>query len=238
MSENESGVLPQQTDVSSIADERALAGQLALEVMHEIRNPLETLGYLNYLALNEAEDPEQVRKYLGLAQEQIETLGRVATQTLGYARASYATKPIDLFELAEAALRIHRRTVESRNIHLVRDLARGLMTEAHEGRILQVVSNLIVNALDALPESGTLTLRLRKRGGFVHLIVADNGHGIATEHLERIFERFFSTKEAAGNGLGLSLSKRIVEEHRGKIRLRTSVRPGRSGTMFRMSLPA
>lgn len=238
MKKREPQVLRQSNDVLPILDERALAGQLALEIMHEIRNPLETLGYLNFLALEEAEDPEQVRKYLRLAGEQIETLGRIATQTLGFARVSHATKPIDLVDLAEAALRIHQRTIEARTIHLVKDLPKGMLADAHEGRMLQVVSNLIVNAIDALPENGTLTLRLRKRSGFVHLTVADNGHGIPTEHLDRIFERFFSTKQAAGNGLGLCLSKRIVEEHRGKIGLRTSVRPGRSGTVFKVSLPA
>ena len=230
--------MSQTSQLSQIVDERALAGQLALEIMHEIRNPLEALGYLNYLALVEADDPAQVRKFLRLAQEQIDVIGKIATQTLSFARVSHATEPIDLVDLAEAALRIHQRTVEARSIHLVRDLPTGLLAKAHAGRMLQVISNLVVNALDALPENGTLSLRLRRRNGYVHLLVADNGHGIATEHLDRLFERFFSTKEVAGNGLGLCLSKRIVEEHGGKIVLRTSVRPGRSGTIFKVSIPA
>ena len=70
--------------------------------------------------------------------------------------------------------------------------------------MLQVISNLILNALEALPESGTLSLRFRKRKDRIHMIVADNGHGIPAEHLGRVFEQYFSTKGEKGNGLGLS----------------------------------
>ena len=112
------------------------------------------------------------------------------------------------------------------------------MVSVHSGQILQAVSNLIVNSLDALHEGGSLTMRLRQTEGGVHLVIADNGHGIMTEHLERIFEPFFSTKDDAGNGIGLALTKRIVEDHRGTIRLRSSTRKGRSGTAFKIFLPS
>jgi signal transduction histidine kinase len=139
--------------------------------------------------------------------------------------------------LAEAALRIHRKAIEARKIHLVKDLPSTLVAEVHGGEILQVVSNLIANALDALPVGGRLRLRLRRRQGEVHFVVADNGQGIPTDQIAEIFKPFFTTKEERGTGLGLALSKGIVERHRGKIRLRSSVRPGRSGTVFKISLP-
>jgi signal transduction histidine kinase len=104
--------------------------------------------------------------------------------------------------------------------------------------MLQVISNLLKNALDALPHNGVLCLRLRKRLGHIHFLIADNGHGIPAEHRNNIFKPFFTTKEDRGNGLGLSLSREIVERHRGKIHMRTSVHPDRSGTTFRISLPA
>lgn len=219
-------------------DERAVAGQLALELMHEIRNPLEALGHLTYLALEEADDSEKVRKYMRLAEEQIHVLNRIASQTLGFARGGQSPTATNLVELAEAALRIHQRTIDSRKIHLVKKLPSDLLAEVHSGQLLQALSNLIVNALEALPDEGTLSLRLRRRGNSVHLVVADNGHGIDPAYLGRLGEPFFSTKGSAGNGLGLALSKRIIEDHNGRMQIRSSVRPGRNGTVFKISLPA
>ncbi|MGI4829622.1 MAG: sensor histidine kinase [Janthinobacterium lividum] len=218
-------------------DERATAGQLALEMMHEIRNPLEALSHLTYLTLEEKDDPQKVEKYMLLANEQMRMLNRIASQTLGFARVSDSPRPIDLLDLAEAALRIHQRTIEAKKIHLVKDLPAEVVAEVKRGQMLQVVSNLLRNALDALPEAGTITIRLRKRAEQIHLIVADNGQGIRPEHLEKIFEPFFTTKDEAGNGLGLSLSKRIVEDHHGRITIRSSVRPERQGTVLRITLP-
>jgi signal transduction histidine kinase len=103
--------------------------------------------------------------------------------------------------------------------------------------MLQVVSNLIVNALDALPAEGILRLRVRKRKNEVDFMIADNGHGIAIQHKEALFQPFFTTKIDKGTGLGLALSKRIIERHNGRIRVRSSVRPGKSGTAFKISLP-
>ena len=218
-------------------DERGAAGQLALELMHEIRNPLEALGHVVYLVRQDAENPELIHKYMELAQEQITTLNRIASQTLGFARLSLAKKPIDLVDSAEAALRIHQRTIEAKKIHLVKRLPPDLQAEVHSGQILQVVSNLIVNALDALPDRGTLSIRLRKRANSFDFIVADNGSGVTEENATRIFEPFYSTKGDGGNGLGLSLAQRIVEDHGGTLRMRTSVRPQRNGTAFKISLP-
>lgn len=119
----------------------------------------------------------------------------------------------------------------------MKHLPEELTAEVNPGQILQVTSNLIVNALDALPPHGTLFLRLTKRHGGVHLVIADNGHGIPKQHTANIFQPFFSTKGEQGTGLGLTISKNIVESHRGTIRVGTSALPGKSGTLFRVSLP-
>ncbi len=219
------------------AEERATAGQLALEVMHELRGPLEALGHLTYLALEEADDPAKVRNYLSRAEEQIATLNQIASRTLSFVRSSQTPRLIDLVGVAEAALRIHQRTIEAKRVRLVKELPENLVAKVHIGEILQVVSNVIVNALDALPPEGTLCLRLRERYGQIEFVIADNGHGIPKEHAAEIFQPFFTTKQERGIGLGLALSKNIVERHRGKIRVRSSVRPGRSGTIFKISLP-
>jgi signal transduction histidine kinase len=184
-------------------DQRTTAGQLALEMMHEIRNPLESLGHLTYLALQEKNDPDKVEKYMLLAAEQMRILNRIASQTLGFARVSDSAKPINLVDLAEAALRIHQRTIEAKKIHLVKDLRADVVAEVKHSQMLQVISNLLHNALDALPDGGTLSLRVRKRADRTEFLVADNGQGIAFEHMQRVFEPFFTTKNEAGNGLGL-----------------------------------
>lgn len=219
-------------------NQRVAAGQLALEMIHEIRNPLEALGHLTYLTLEEPRDAEQVIRYMQMAEEQIATMTRIVSQTLGFARTTASLRPCDMADLAEAALRIHQRTIDSKKIHLVKDYASGHVAQIRMGEILQVVSNLIANALDALPGEGKVTLRLRRRGDRLDLVVADNGHGIAADHAERIFEPFFTTKKEHGTGLGLALSKRILDQHGGQIRMRSSVCPQSSGTTFVVSLPA
>jgi signal transduction histidine kinase len=219
------------------AEERAAAGQYALELMHEIRNPLEALGYLTYLAYEEADNPDEVRNYMRQAEEQTTTLSRMTSETLGFAKSLSSARPMDLVCLAEAALRIHRRAINAKKIHLVKDLPKELIASVHTGAMLQAISNLIDNALDALPADGTLSLRLKKRGPEVHFLIADNGHGIRAEHVHMIFQPFFTTKEEHGNGLGLSLTKKIIDRHKGTICVRSCVRPGRSGTLFKVRLP-
>ncbi len=99
---------------------RATAGQLALEVMHEIKNPLEALGYLIYLASKDADDPEKVRANMESAREQMALLNHVASGTLAWAmKSTQPPEPIDLVAVAEAALRLHRRAIEAKQVRLV-----------------------------------------------------------------------------------------------------------------------
>jgi signal transduction histidine kinase len=219
------------------AQERITAGLLALEMMHEIRNPLDALSNLLYLGL-EDDEPKAVRRYIRLAQEQAATLNEITRSILGFARSSRPLKSTCLVALVEAALRIHRKAIDGKKIQLVKDLPDAFMAEVRGGEILQVVSNLVTNALDALPAYGTLCIRLRRRQSEARLVVADNGQGIPKSALSQIFEPFFTTKEELGTGLGLALSKRIVEGHGGRIRVRSSVGSGKSGTVFKISLPA
>jgi signal transduction histidine kinase len=225
------------TDALRMAEQRATAGQLALEVMHDIRNPLEALRNLNYLTLANANDPDEVRRFVVLAEEQLATVTDIANSTLGFARSASRPKPTNLVLLAEAALRIHRRKIEVKQIQLLKDLDENAMAPVYTVEMLQVISNLLTNALEALPPNGTICLRLRKREETIQLLIADNGHGIPAEHASRIFQPFFTTKEDRGTGLGLAISKKIVERHRGTIKMRSSVRPGKSGTLFKISLP-
>jgi signal transduction histidine kinase len=113
---------PPSIEVLQRTDELALAGRLVLELMHEINNPLDALASLAYLALEESDDPEQVRAYLHQIDEQVAILRQIVGQTLGLARSSPIRKEQKLRELAEAAVRIHRKTIEGNQIHLVREI--------------------------------------------------------------------------------------------------------------------
>jgi signal transduction histidine kinase len=228
-SEAEAALLKSQT--------QATAGQFAVAVMHEINSPLEAISNLVFLVEHYAEDPFEVRKYIQMAEEQLVQVRRIAHQTLKFYRQGDVQEPVDFVGLAEAALRIHDHKITAKRLRLHKDLQREAMARAHAGDMLQVVSNLIANALDALPEEGTLYLRVRKSRDEVHVTIADNGHGIPQEAVDKIFEPFFTTKKEHGTGLGLAISRSIVERHKGRIRLRSSVRGNSSGTVFRISLP-
>lgn len=166
MENSASWKIPEDLDLASEAKaQRATAGQLALEIMHEIRNPLETLGHLCYLADQEADSPEQVRIYMRMAEEQLRTLSRIASQTLSFAKLSQDNEPVDLVALAESALRIHQQTIKAKRIHLVPKLPKDLVASIQGSRIPQVLSNFIANAPEAMPEESQLTVCVKKCHG-------------------------------------------------------------------------
>lgn len=215
----------------------AAAGQFAAEVMHDLKNPLEAASNLAYLIREEAENPSQVRAYVALLEEQLEQLNQITQQTLSFYKTSNASKPVDLVRVTNAALRVHDHKIAAKDLTLKTHFCDGAVVRGSPGEILQVLTNLMANALDALPSRGTLTLRVRKCEREAHITIADNGHGIPEETMEHIFEPFFTTKPDDGTGLGLAISKSIIESHKGRIRTRSCVRPGRSGTAFRVTLP-
>lgn len=216
----------------------ALAGQFAAATMHEVNGPLEAISNLNFLVRINSDDGEQVRNYAGLLDEQIGILATISRQTLSFYHSQETKEPIRIAPLAEAALRIHHKKIAAKEIRLQKELPGGVIVESHAGAMLQVFSNLIGNAVEALPPKGTLQIRARcSSDGEAHILFADNGHGIPADIRFRIYEPFFSTKKEHGTGLGLAITKAILERHRGRIRNRTSTQTGRSGTAFRVSLP-
>ena len=215
----------------------ALAGMFSAATMHEINSPLEAIANLNYLVRINSEDSEQVRRYSSLLDEQLAVVTTISRQTLSFYHAKEVMEAIQVAHLAEAALRIHRQKIAAKEIRLLKKLPDEVVVQSHPGAMLQVLSNLISNALEALPPKGTLHVRARCSDGEVHIVVADNGLGIPAAIRLRMFEPFFSTKKERGTGLGLAITKAIIEKQRGRIRSRTSTSTGRSGTIFRISLP-
>jgi signal transduction histidine kinase len=178
-----------------------------------------------------------VRQYSKQIDEQLAVLIRIAHQTLSFYRTPVEKSLVAAASLAEAALRIHGKSIAAKRIRLNVRLSSEVTVDVHPGEMLQVISNLISNAVDALPIEGTLYVRGRRSCRGVHILVADAGPGIPESIADKIFDPFFTTKQDKGTGLGLAVSKAIVEKHHGQIRARSSTRPGHSGTAFRISLP-
>lgn len=225
------------TNALLIAEERALAGLVSLEKMHEVRNFADAIGQFVYLASQNAERPEKVRSFLAAAEQQLEGLGQLTRESLRFSRKYKDVTHSDLVILADTAVAAHQHRLSNKKIHLVRKNPEKLIAPVHSGAMLQVIANLIINSIEALPDSGTMWLRIRKDSRSISLVVADNGRGIPADLYSQIFRPFFTTKPISGTGLGLALTKKIVEGHGGSIRMRSSVRPGKSGTIFRVCLP-
>jgi len=216
---------------------QALAGQFAASTMHEVNGPLEATTNLNYLLQTSSDDGVQVRNYASLIDEQLLALTIISRQTLSFYHSKDTVEPILIAQVVEAALRIHRKEIATKGIRLIRKLPGDMTMESHAGSMLQAFSNLIGNAVEALPAQGTLQIRASCIDGQAHVLFADNGSGVSAAIRSKIFEPFFSTKRERGTGLGLGIAKAIVERYQGRIRSRTSRRAGRSGTAFRISLP-
>jgi signal transduction histidine kinase len=215
----------------------ALAGQFAAATMHEVNGPLEAVTNLNYLLRTNSDNSEMVRTLSQLVDEQLVILTRISRQTLSFYHSKDSRQLVVVASVAEAALRVHRHKITAKEIRLVKELPGDVALEAHPGAMLQVLSNLISNAVEALPTRGTLCLRARKSDREVHITIADDGHGIPPAISEKIFEPFFSTRKEKGTGLGLAITRELVEKHHGRIRSRSTTRSGRSGTAFRISIP-
>jgi signal transduction histidine kinase len=215
----------------------AIAGRFAGAIVHEVNNPLEALNNLIYLTKQQAQHPDHVRRNMLVAETQLNRLGEITRKTLSFYREQSEAKQFDLVEIAESALRIHAHRLSSGSIELRKDLPEQLMVKAMGGELLQVFSNFILNAMDALPEKdAVLCFRIHSDKERAHITISDNGHGIHPSVRKRLFEPYVTNK-SSGTGVGLWLSKRIVDKHQGTIRFRSSHQPGKSGTTFRVSLP-
>lgn len=215
----------------------AVASRYAGAIMHEVNNPLEAITNLVYLTKIQKDDPAQVLDNMLIIEEQLQTLGRVTHQALTFHREQVDPRTFDLVEIAESALKLHADKLLRHGVIIDRQFRGPASASVFGSEILQVISNLILNAVDALPRGqGQLAIRVRKTDKSVHVMIADNGGGIPEKFAARLFEPYITSK-VSGTGLGLWLSHRIITNHRGKLRFRTSQKEGRTGTSFRISLP-
>lgn len=217
------------------------AGRLTAAIAHEINNPLEALTNLIYLARH---DPARTGQHLQMAEGEIHRIADLAQQTLGFVREVSDARPLNVTSTLEEVLRLYAPKLSAKKIQTTRQFDQRCEIWGFSGELRQLFSNLIVNASEAVTEGGHLWLRVccarewsqDQREG-VRVVVADNGSGIASRDLPRVFEPFYTTKGERGTGLGLWLSEGIVRKHQGLIRVRSCTRPGQSGTVFSVFLP-
>jgi PAS domain S-box-containing protein len=221
----------------------ASVGRLAAVVAHEINNPLEAITNLIYLARDAAQG-ESVVKYLTMAEAELERVSHLTRQTLGFYRETNGATEVKLGEIVESLFAIFGPRMKHKGIRAQAEIRDDVEIQAIPSEIRQVVANLLGNSIDALDHGGVIRVRVSharqwtrnwRRG--VRLSVADTGSGVPARIRAQLFEPFFTTKKDAGTGLGLWISQNIVENHEGSIRMRSSTRPGKSGTVFSIFLP-
>jgi PAS domain S-box-containing protein len=219
----------------------AAAARLSATVAHEINNPLEAIGNLLYIAKGMADLPKAAKDSILLAEQELERVSHITRQTLGFYRESTVPDQVDLSVLIESVLKIYSNKLERKSIAVHRDFGDCPPIVGLTGELRQALSNLISNAADAVSEHGSIHVALRcvetADGKHVHVLIEDDGPGIDPLHIERIFEPFFTTKKDVGTGLGLWVTKEIVDRHGGTIEVHPRADKNLSGTVFRLLLP-
>jgi signal transduction histidine kinase len=216
----------------------AAAGRLAATIAHEVNNPMEAIKNAVYLLSSSV--PEPAMPIYGILKSETERVARVVRQMLGLYRDTEPLKPVNVNTIIEDTLLLLNREMQRANVQVVIDL--GVLPDAviASDQIRQVLSNLVINARDAMPKGGKLQIRTRHISGrgnvssWVRILIADSGTGIPREIVNDIFEPFVTTKGEKGTGLGLWIVKGIIQNHAGKLSVRS--RPGK-GTVFRVDLP-
>ena len=233
-----------QTEAALIQSEKlAAVGRLASSIAHEINNPLESVTNLIYLARQHAVDPD-AQRFLDTADQEIRRVSIIANQTLRFHKQPSNPQAISCSELLSTVLSIYEGKLKNAGIEVEKRKRAVQPVVCFEGDIRQILNNLVGNAIDAMPSGGRLLVRSREatdwstgRKGLT-LTIADTGIGMDAAVLQRIFDPFFTTKGIAGTGLGLWVSQEIAERHKGKLKVRSSRREGRSGTVFTLFLPS
>ncbi|MGZ4879424.1 MAG: ATP-binding protein [Candidatus Angelobacter sp.] len=226
------------------SEKLAAAGRLAATIAHEINNPLEAVTNLLYLLRIDDKWDDNARGYVTQAEHELARIAHMARQTLGFYRDTTSPHRMDLPKLVEGVLSLYLPRIQAKNIRLWREYDETVQVTGLAGEIRQVISNLVANAIDALPMEGTLRIRVHRSKALTNskrpggrIVIADTGSGISPEHLKKLFEPFYTTKQDVGTGLGLWVSREIVQKHGGSITLRSCTLPGRTGTVFSIFLP-
>jgi PAS domain S-box-containing protein len=223
------------------AEKLASAGRIAATIAHEINNPL--AGAINtlYLLAQETSLSEEAREWVKMAEQELKRAAQIARRTLGFYREPNARTAVRVSQIFEELAAVYQPRLNDRGLRIeMRYADPSACVRGNIGELRQLISNLLVNSIDAVGDHGTVYLRVGKPSVVsgtpaVRITVADNGAGIQPENMKRIFEAFFTTKQDVGTGLGLWISDQIVKKHGGTMRVRSQ--PGK-GTVVSVVIPA
>lgn len=218
------------------AEKLAALGRMAASIAHEINNPLQAIQNCLHLVLNRPLSDEKKTHYVQMAQEEVNRLIAIVTRTLDFYRPSKGRiVPTQINQLIGSVLAIAGKRLEQGQVRVHKRLASDLPEiQAVPDQLTQVFLNLVINAIEAMPDGGELTISTRRAEGGVRLDFADTGPGLSQEDMDKIFEPFYTTK-VTGTGLGLAVSYGIIERHGGRITVESA--PGRGAT-FTVYLPS
>ncbi len=234
-----------QTEQALRSSERlTLAGRLSATIAHEIRNPLDTVSNLIYLLRYESHSSDTASHYLELASDELARMAQITGQLLTFHREAQAPVEVNVAEVLQSVLILFAPQIRKAHVRVEERLEAAAPVRGFPGELRQVFSNLVGNALDAMPNGGKLILHLREsslasnptRKG-VRVTIVDTGAGIPAGVRRNLFAPFFTTKGEKGTGLGLWVSRGITEKHEGTIHLASRTRAGKSGTAFSVFLP-
>ena len=227
-----------------MAEKLASVGRMAATVSHEINNPLEAVVNLIYLSKQALSEKriEHLGEFLAMAEQELSRVTHLTRQTLAFYRGGQEPQPTYMSKQLEHLISVFDSRLKNKDIDIGLQVRGEDEIMAIPSEMQQVFTNLLSNAIDAVGLRGRILIRvsrckMRNRRG-VRISVCDTGSGISREAMGKLFEPFFTTKKDVGTGLGLWVSKGIVEKMGGSLRVRTSTAERNHGSVFSVVLPA
>ncbi|MFC1495842.1 ATP-binding protein [Candidatus Margulisiibacteriota bacterium] len=220
------------------ADKLKALGTMSAGMAHEIKNPLSSLRLMTQMLPLKYDDPEFRQKMLEIFPVEISRIDRIVEDLLQFAKnTEMKMEKLDLNQMINKVLDDYRGQAKNNKIVIKKALEQFSKITADRNQLKQVFSNLILNAIQAMPEGGTVTINNDQltinNEGFIRISIRDTGHGIAEENIKNLFDPFFTTKYK-GSGLGLTITHTIIESHKGEIRVESKLG---EGTTFEVYLP-
>ncbi|MCX5725860.1 MAG: ATP-binding protein, partial [Candidatus Saganbacteria bacterium] len=215
-------------------DKLASLGTLAAGMAHEIKNPLAAIKGLTQVLHENYDDPGFRKNFVEIIPRQLDRINNIVEDLLRFGKpSSYIKREMEVNNAIESVLKLLERECSKNNIKIIRGLGPLPKVYADFDALGQAFMNIILNAIQAMPEGGTLSIKSDLDGAKVNVEISDTGAGIPEENLKNIFDPFFTTKDR-GAGLGLCITYRIIKEHGGEIKVESKVG---EGTKFKVLLP-
>jgi len=221
------------------AEKIAATGRMAATIAHEINNPLEAVLNLLFL-LRPLVGAGEGKTYLSTAEIELTRVAHIAKQTLGYYRENASAALASVSQLVDHTLAVYSPRCSAYNIAIERCLDSNTKVVIRRGEMMQVISNLLANAIYAMPQGGKLCAcvsDVQTPSPGVQITIEDNGVGIPEANLDKVFDAFFTTRATVGTGIGLFVARQFVEGHGGSIALESSIDPEDHGTKVSVFLP-